>query len=69
MLFPMNIVHIVDLFLFAYQLYCDVEHFLQGVICGILDGILIIQEILSNKCRRIHRRSHEHSPNYGMFFP
>ena len=26
------------------------------------DGILIIHEILSHESRRIHRRSHEHSP-------
>ena len=43
----MNLVHIVDLFLFTHQFYCDVEHFLQGEICGILDRIWIIQEILS----------------------
>ena len=61
---PMNFIHIVNFLLFAHQLYCDLEHFLQGEICGILDGILIVQEILSPECRRIHRRSHEHSPNY-----
>ena len=64
MFFPMSLVHIVDLFLFAHQFCGYVEHFLQGEICGILDGILIIQEILSHECRRIHRHSHKHSPNY-----
>ena len=37
-------------------------------ISGIHDGILNIHEILSHECRRIHRRSHEHSPNYWMLF-
>ena len=37
-----------------------VEHVLQGEICGILDGILIIQEILSHECRRIHHRGNEY---------
>ena len=64
MIFRMNLVHIVDLFLFAHHFFKDVEHFLQGEICGIHNGILIIQEILSHECRRIHRRSHKHSPNY-----
>ena len=41
-----------------------VEHLLQSETYGIRDGILSIQEILSHECRRIHRRSHEHSPYY-----
>ena len=61
---PMNVVHIADLFLFAHQFCCDVEHFLQGEIRGIHDGILIIHGILSHECRRIHRRNHEHAPTY-----
>ena len=60
----MNVVHIIDIFLFAHQFRSDIEHLLQSEICGILDGIFIIHEILSHECRRIHRRSHEHSPNY-----
>ena len=68
MIFPINFVHVISLFLFAHQFFWDVEHFLQGEICGILDGVLIIQEILSHECRRIHRCSHEHSPNYWMLF-
>ena len=68
MICPKNFVHFVNLFLFAHQFFWDVERFLQGEICGILDGILITKEILSHECRRIHRRSHEHSPNYWMLF-
>ena len=68
MFFPMNLVHIVDLFLFAHQFYCDVERFLQNEIRRIHGGILMIHEILSHECRHIHRRSHKHSTNYGMFF-
>ena len=60
----MNRIHIEDLILFAHQFCSDVEHFLQGEIRGIDNGILIIQEILSHECRRIHRCSHEHSPYY-----
>ena len=30
--------------------------------------IFIIHEFLSHECRRIHRRSHKHYPNYWMFF-
>ena len=66
--FPMNIVQIVDLFLFTHQFQCDVEHFLQIEICCIHDEILNIHVILSHECRRIHRRSHQHSPNYWMLF-
>ena len=62
--YPMNLVHFVDLFLFTKQFCCDVEYFLQGEIRRINDGILILQKIPSHDCRRIHRRSHEHSPNY-----
>ena len=50
--------------LLTYQSQCDIEHVLLSEISGIHDGILNIHEILSHECRRIHRRSHEHSPNY-----
>ena len=60
----MNVVQTMDLILFAHQFRSDVEHFLLGEIRGLHDGILMIQEILSHECRRIHRCSHEHSPNY-----
>ena len=42
--------------------------FFKAEIRGIHDGILIIQAILSHECRRIHRRSHEHSLNYWLLF-
>ena len=60
----MNFVQIIDLILFAHQFCRYVEHVLQSEISGIHGGILNIHEILSHECRRIHRRSHEHSPNY-----
>ena len=47
MIFPIYFVQIIHLFLFAYQFLYDIEHFLQGEICGILDGIFIVHEILS----------------------
>ena len=68
MFFRMNLIHIEDLILFAHQFCRYVEHFLQGEICCIHNGILIILEILSHECRCIHRRSHKHSPSYWMFF-
>ena len=66
--FSRNRIHFENLILFAYQFCWYVEHFLQGEICCIHNGILIIQEILSHECRCIHRRSHKHSPNHWMFF-
>ena len=68
MFFPKNRIHIEDFFLFAHQFRWYVEHFLQSEIRWIHNGILVIQEILSHECRRIHRRGHKHSPNYWMFF-
>ena len=46
--FPMNLIHIGDLILFAHQFCRYVEHFLQGEICCIHNGILIVLEILSH---------------------
>ena len=60
----MNVVKIIDLFLFAYQICSDVENMLLSEISGSHDGILNIHEFISHECRRIHRRSHENSPNY-----
>ena len=65
--FPMNLVHIGNLILFAHQFCRYVEHLLQGEICCIHNGILIVLEILSHECRCMHRHSHKHPPNYWMF--
>ena len=65
---PMNVVQIIDLVLFSHQFCSDVEHLFQNEISGIHDEILNSWEILSHECRRIHHRSHEHSPNYWMLF-
>ena len=46
--FPMNLFHIGDLILFAHQFCRHVEHFLQGEICCIHNGILIVLENLSH---------------------
>ena len=45
----MNLIHIGDHILFAHQFRRHVEHFLQGEICYIQNGILIVLEILSNE--------------------
>ena len=66
--FPMNLIQIEDLILFAHKFCRYVKHFLQGEIWCIHNGILIVLEILTHECRHIHRRSHKHSPNYWMFF-
>ena len=61
-------IHIENLILFAHHSCWYVEHFLQSEICCIHNGILIIHEILSHECRRIHRHCHKHAPKYRVFF-
>ena len=68
MIFPIIFVHIVDLFLVAHQFCWDVEHFFKVRSVEFSMEFLNIHETLSHECRRIHRRSHKHSPNYWMFF-
>ena len=58
----------MDFLLIFHQLRGDIKHLFQCEIFMILDNTLNSWEILSHECRRIHRRSHEYSPNYWMLF-
>ena len=66
-IFPINCLQSIDLILFRHQFCRHVEHFFHCEIFCTLDGLTIVQVILSHEYRWFQCYSHEHSPNHRMF--